>query len=191
MSDGTPRLVIDTKRQFVRRKTAALEVQREEFRTARRVSALQRQANDMQAKAQQAQEAAERAEAEAASLSEAEAAERKRQEADKNKQLAEQMWDTVDTLLGEIEELTAVGVGMLDKKAALLREFADAIEYVDGDGQVTQRVNRPGKDDPVGAAKFQARVDELVEDADEDTFNDLLERFTGGKASSPPKSDGR
>lgn len=187
----TPRLVIDTKRQFVKRKVAALEVQREEFRTARRISALQRQANDMQAKAERAQADAERAEAEAASLPEAEAAERKRQEADKNKQLAEQMWDTVDTLLGEIEELAAAGVGMLDKKAALLREFADAIEDVDADGQVVRRVNRPGKDDPAGAAEFQARVDELVEEADEDEFNALLERFTGGKASSPPKSDGK
>ena len=81
-------------------------------------------------------------------------------------------------------------LGCWTKKTALFREFADAIEYVDGDGQVTQRVNRPGKDDPVGGGEFQARVDELVEDADENTFNDLLERFTGENVI-PPKSDGK
>ena len=188
----TPRLVIDEKRQFVKRQRIVNDLNRAEWRIQRRAQSLVRQKDDIENRARHATEAAEDARAAVDETDEAAVRAAKRDEANRAEAAASQLWTDFDAMTKELEAMWDEGETLFDNKVRTVAQFIDAIAYCDDKDEETRRWVRPSNQDR-GAddGKFQAEVDVLIEEVDKGQFDKLLERFTGGKVQSPPTSDAR
>ena len=149
----TPQLVIDPKRQFVKRRAEALALQNEGFKFDKRSGALMKSIRAMEEKAKQAQADAEAARLAAEGLGESEVEAAKKAEAEQAQALAQTLQDDVTRMVDELEGLTLQASGLLLRKAAKVAEFIDAIEYVADDEAQTVRRVQPGLNGYRGQSK--------------------------------------